>query len=360
MDWTASMSLSDEFGEEINEVLVKAELIKARRQRDSAQNEVVRLTDQLEMTNRALFVVEQAENAKLSPPTWLSPKTPKKSAVTLVVMLSDTHFDEVVLPEEVEGLNAYNREIAVLRLNKWTENVVKLARDYLSGVTYDGIVVMLGGDIFSGDIHEELAQTNEDTMLGSLLYWAEQLSASLSLLGDEFKKVHVASVVGNHGRMTRKPRMKLRAKTNFDWLLAKMIERNFKDDKRFTFQIPEGADVLVEIYGQGHLMTHGDQVSGGGGIGGIYPPIMRMRARKSQRYLATQTNFKTLWLGHWHQYISTPSMIVNGSLKGVDEYAFINNFSFEQPQQALAIVDPQKGITIQAPVFCQDRKKEGW
>jgi hypothetical protein len=53
-------------------------------------------------------------------------------------------------------------------------------------------------------------------------------------------------------------------------------------------------------------------------------------------------------------------MIVNGSMKGVDEYAFINNFSFEQPQQALAIVDPEKGITIQAPVFCQDRKKEGW
>lgn len=353
------MSLADELHND-DEIGVKAELIRTRRQRDSAEKELVRLTEQLEQAQRALFVVESAEGASLAPPKWLSPKAPGKSSVTLVVMLSDTHFDEVVLPEEVDGLNAYNREIAVLRLRKWTTNVVRMARHYLAGVNYDGIVVLLGGDLFSGDIHEELAQTNEDSMLGSLLYWAEQLSASLGLLADEFKKVHVASVVGNHGRMSRKPRMKLRARTNFDWLLSKMLERHFATDKRFTFQIPEAADVLVSIYGQGHLMTHGDQVTGGGGIGGIYPPIMRLRARKAQRYLATNANFQTLWLGHWHQYISTPSLIVNGSLKGVDEYAFINNFSFEQPQQALAVVDPEKGITIQAPVFCMDRKKEGW
>ena len=53
-------------------------------------------------------------------------------------------------------------------------------------------------------------------------------------------------------------------------------------------------------------------------------------------------------------------MIVNGSLKGLDEYAYINNFGYEQPQQALALVVPEKGITLQAPVFCMDRKKAGW
>jgi hypothetical protein len=30
------------------------------------------------------------------------------------------------------------------------------------------------------------------------------------------------------------------------------------------------------------------------------------------------------------------------------------------PQQALALVAPDKGITFQAPVFVQDRKREGW
>ena len=348
------MSLKDEIGN------VDTDLIRIRKQRDALNNQNARLTTRLEELEKTLLIVDRVNGVIIDPPSWLSPKKPKSSAATLVVILSDTHFDEVVNANEMEGLNCYNREIAVMRLEKWAQNVVKLSRHYLSGVTYDGVVVILGGDIFTGDIHEELALTNEDTMIGSLLFWSEQVAAAIQLLTDEFKKCYVVSVVGNHGRTTRKPRMKQRFKTNFDYLLAKMVERHFRADKRITFDIPESADALIKIYEHGHLITHGDQVSGGGGIGGIYPPIMRMRARKQARYLATGKSFQTLWLGHWHQYISTPSMIVNGSLKGFDEYAMLMGFGHETPQQALAIVTPERNITIQAPVFCLDRKKEGW
>jgi hypothetical protein len=353
-------------GDEISAVsdgseMLRAEVLKVRRERDSAISEMARIATQLEQVRRTLDVVEQVENAKIQPIKWLQPQAKTKaSAATLVLMLSDLHLDEIVEPEEVDGLNAYNRTIAVLRMKRWSQNVIKMARHHLAGMKYDGVVLMLGGDIFSGDIHEELKETNEDTMLGSLLYWAEQIASAIDLLAGEFKKVHIAAVAGNHGRTTRKPRMKLRARTNFDWLLAKMLERHFADDRRITFQIPESSDALIAIYDTHHLLTHGDQTQGGGSIGGIYPPIMRMRARKAQRYLATGASFQTLWLGHWHQYLPSPSMVVNGSMKGYDEYAYISNFSFEQPQQALAIVAPEKGITIQAPIFCVDRKSEGW
>ena len=179
-----------------------------RKQRDQLARQNQQLTEKVTELEEVLGIVERAESALLEPPMWLAPAKPKKSSATLVVMLSDTHFDEVVNPDEMEGLNAYNREIAVMRLERWTQNVIKLARHYLSGVTYDGIVIVLGGDIFTGDIHEELTITNADTMLGSLLFWSEQLSASIDLLAGEFKKCHVVSVVGNHGRTTRKPRMK--------------------------------------------------------------------------------------------------------------------------------------------------------
>ena len=339
---------------------IKLELDALKKRDSLSAREIQKLNEQVNKLTRTIESSEQILAQDLHPPTWLKPAKPKKSSATLVVMLSDTHFDEVVVPEEVDFLNAYNRTIATMRLQRWTENIIKVSRHYLSGVTYDGVFLILGGDIFSGDIHEELHDTNADTMLGSLLYWSEQLTASISLLAEEFGKVHITSVVGNHGRTTRKPRMKLRVKTNYDWLVTKMIERYFEKDKRVTFQIPEGADSLVSIYGYGQLITHGDQASGGGGIGGIWPPIMRLKARKAQRYLATGSNFQTMWCGHWHQLVQTPSLIINGSLKGVDEYAFINNFSFEQPQQALAVITPERGITIQAPIFCADRKAEGW
>jgi len=85
-----------------------------------------------------------------------------------------------------------------------------------------------------------------------------------------------------------------------------------------------------------------------------------MRAKKAQWYLTTGQQFDTLWLGHWHQYLPSPSMVVNGTMKGYDEYAFVSNFSYEPPQQALAVVAPEKGITIHAPIFCVDRRREKW
>jgi hypothetical protein len=139
-----------------------------------------------------------------------------------------------------------------------------------------------------------------------------------------------------------------------------MVERYFTDDKRVSFVIPTSPDAWIQIYSHGHLITHGDQVHGGGGIGGIYPPIMRMRAKKEQKYLQTGQNFRTLWMGHWHTYLGTPHLVINGSLKGWDEFASIMGFGFEPPQQALAIVTPERNITVQAPIFCQDRKREGW
>lgn len=348
------------FNDDINGEM-KKEQSRLRQERDQAINELQKQEEELSSLRKALDTVQRLEQSDLQPPNWLLPRERQRAqASTLVAMLSDLHLDEVVLPEEVDGLNAYNRNIAEIRLRAWTVNTIKMARAHLAGLRYDGFVLLLGGDIFSGDIHEELSETNEDTMIGSLLFWSEQIATAVGMLADEFKKVHIAAVAGNHGRTTRKPRAKLRARTNYDWLLAKMLERHFATDKRITFQIPESSDCLVSIYGRGHLLTHGDQAHGGSGIGGIYPPIMRLRARKAQRYLAVDWSFDTLWLGHWHQYLPSPSLIINGSMKGYDEYAYINNFQHEQPQQALAVVTSHRGIILQAPVFCADRKRESW
>jgi hypothetical protein len=53
-------------------------------------------------------------------------------------------------------------------------------------------------------------------------------------------------------------------------------------------------------------------------------------------------------------------VLINGSLKGYDEYAWNNSFSFEQPQQALFLVTPEHGASFHMPIRCMDRKAEGW
>jgi predicted phosphodiesterase len=342
----------------------------------SAQAAEARHDDQRALKDaRARLRDEQALTARLErelgilakvgqrsrPPAWL--KSPKRSTGnhgTPWLFLSDLHLDEVVRGPEVLGVNAYNRSIAEARLARTFESTVKIARDYWNGVSYDGIVCGLGGDIFSGSIHEELTETNEDTMLGSLDHWIDPLAAGISLLAEEFGKVHVPVVVGNHGRTTRKPRHKKRVRDNFDWFIGKALERIFAADERVTFAVSESADLIVPSYGRTVLVTHGDQASGGAGIGGIWPPIMRLDARKRQRNAAVNLPYDLIVMGHWHQLVFGKGFIVNGSLKGYDEYAFDNNFGFEPPAQALWVMTPEHGMTFTSPVFPQDRKAEGW
>lgn len=325
----------------------KADLAIARKQLNELRADETSLLARLELFEKPLG----------KPPAWLTPKRPKKSTATVLVMLSDLHLDEVVEPAEIDNANAYNRKIAEQRLQRWTEKVLEMSRDYVAGIAIDGAVVCLGGDLISGDIHEELAETNETTSLGTVVYWAPLLANALQMLADYFGKVHVPCVVGNHGRTTRKPRMKLRVKTNLDWLLCTMIANQLVADERITWDIPESADCLFEIYDTKILLTHGDQIRGGGaGLGGLFAPLFRFKAKKR-----VNTEFDLLMLGHFHTLILAPTagFVCNGSLKGPDEFSRLMNFPDEEPQQAFLVCTPEHGLSIQAPIFVK-HPKEKW
>jgi hypothetical protein len=276
-------------------------------QMQTARSEVKERDAQIIRLERELGIVDHLAK-RTAPPTWLAaPKKSKAHRGTPWLLLSDLHLDEVVEPAEVLGVNAYNRRIAEMRLEATFKTAVKITRDYWSGVTYDGIVCALAGDIFSGSIHEELKDTNEDTILGSLDHWIEHIAAGIGLLAEAFGKVHCPVVVGNHGRMSRKSRAKQRARDNFDWFLGRALQRMFHSDSRVTFDVSESADLMVPSYSRQVMVTHGDQASGGAGIGGIWPPIMRLDARKRQRNAAVDQPYDLMVLGHWHTLTLGPS-----------------------------------------------------
>lgn len=335
-------------GAVIQEITVLSRnLSKAKTERNILKAQVKELEADLEQAEIRSHLFAGLDAHDYKPPTWLTKKGKRDSGVVCTI-LSDTHFDEVVKPEEIQHLNEYNREIAVKRLETYFQKIVLLTSEYITGLNYEGCVLFLGGDIFSGDIHEELSQTNEDTMLGSVIFWTEQIAAGINLLAEHFKYVHVPCVVGNHGRRTRKPRAKLRARDNFDWFLAQTLQQRFSDNKKVTFDVATGADLIVDVQDTRYLLTHGDQARGGSGIGGIWPPLMKLVARKRNN-----VDFDYMVLGHFHQLIMAPSsgFLLNGSLKGYDEYASTENFAFEIPQQALWINVPKKGVLWQTALL---------
>ena len=58
---------------------------------------------------------------------------------------------------------------------------------------------------------------------------------------------------------------------------------------------------------------------------GALGPIIRGDHRKRSRNAQIDMEYDTMLCGHWHQLIQIERLIVNGSLKGYDEYAYSNN-----------------------------------
>lgn len=295
----------------------------------------------------------------LAPPQWtLEGKTKEPVQGIPTLMLSDLHWGEVVQPDQVNGLNEYNLEIAQTRLRNTILNTIDLCFNHLRSRQYPGIVLALGGDLFSGEIHDELAQTNEKPTMVLLFDLFDQLVAAINTLREAFGRVFVVCTYGNHGRTTIHNNFKDAAFNNFDWVLCNMLERHFKmsGEKNVQFLIPNSFDTLYRVYDTTYLLTHGDRLGtgGGGGLIGIIGPVIRGSHKVLDQYAQMGINIDKMLIGHFHQYLpGLPNVLVNGSLKGYDEYAMGNRFTPEAPQQALWITHHERGITHHVPVFAE-------
>lgn len=318
------------------------------------------LTQQLDLLSRI-------QGAKATPPKWLTPKESRRGHhATAFLQITDTHFEEVIRPEEIDYLNAYDREIAGLRLKKCINQFIVLMRDYHKGVTYDGVCMPMTGDIFSGNIHDELKENNVSTLFDGLLYWVDPMVAAIRLIADEFGKVHIPCAAGNHGRMTKKPIAKRYAKDNLDWLFYCILARQFADDKRVTFQVADGISAQWSVYETRFLAEHGNNgFNGGNGISGIFSSLMLGQHRKTRKQIAMQKPYDVLVLGHFHQFVRTSSVIVGPALKGYDEYASSKNYEPAQQHpdssaQAYWLVTPEHGVCEADVIWCADRAAEKW
>ena len=305
-----------------------------------------------------------ASVAETATPKWMLKTTAPDSAPGVpTLFLSDLHWGEVVHPSQINGVNKYNVAVAKQRLRHVGDRAVRLLEILSPKMEYPGLVVPLGGDMISGNIHDELTATNEINSMPAVLDLFEELAGLLAVLADTFGKLFVPCVSGNHGRDTHKIWSKDRHATSFDWLLYCFLAKHFATDKRITFMIPDGPDAYFKVYGHRYLLTHGDQFRGGDGMIGALGPIIRGDHKKRSRNAQIDMEYDTLLLGHWHQLIHLNRLIVNGSLKGLDEYAYSNNFPFEIPQQALWITHPVHGITFRAPVYADKARtpaKTAW
>lgn len=334
------------------------------------ENRELRL--ELEATSKALKELrkiagfyEAARSEPIRVAEWrANPHPGHGHRVTVMSQCADWHIGEVVEPDEVLYLNAFNEKIVYQRIEKWFRKTVELPRTYVNGVTIEGLVVPATGDLFTGEIHEELTETNYERVLESVLNAQEPILSGLEMLGREYAgNVEVNAVVGNHGRLRDKPVFKGRVYDNLEWLFWSVVRDRLKDrGSSVIVNVSTSMDMNIEVYGRNYLLTHGDQFKGGTGISGAFAPLSLGAHRKGKRQDIAGVPMKRMVIGHMHQLINIPGVIMGGCLKGYDEYAFGLNLPPDPDgaSQAMWITSPEREQVLWMPIYLQDREAEGW
>lgn len=270
--------------------------------------------------------------------------------------LSDLHWGEIVDPSQVGGVNEYNMSIARSRLKDVAASSIRLLEILSPQFRYPGLVLNLGGDLVNGNLREEMTATNEENIMPVLIDVFENIGSFIETMVEKFGKVFIPCVCGNHGRSTIKTWSSDRHATSFEWLIYCLLAKRFSADSRITFLIPNGVDANYRIYHHRFLLNHGDAFRGGDGVIGVLGPVIRGDYKKRARNAQINQEYDTMIIGHFHQYVHLSKLIINGSLIGYNEYAYINSFPFEAPQQALFLTHPKFGITYRMPVYAAKRE----
>ena len=328
--------------------------------RDKLIRDIRRDNDTADTIRQTIFGLAEHDP---EPPRWVhslgGPSTHRGGPVTI---WSDWHHGEVIDPSQVGGVNKFNAEISKRRAQKLVDTTVDLCFNHMGSASkvYPGIVICLGGDMISGNIHEELAETNDRTSWQSVNDLTDTLAGCIDTMATKFGKVFLPCVVGNHGRATHKPRLKSAVFHSYDWGIYCNLARHFRGNKHVQFMIPNETDARFDVFGHRYLLTHGDNlgVKGGDGIIGAIGPIMRGSIKVHSSEAEIGRDFDTIIMGHWHQYITLPGLIVNNSLKGYDEYARLRlRAKYSRPSQALWFTHPQHGVTAHWQVYLEPKLK---
>lgn len=328
---------------------VRADLVVARR-----TAEMRGLRNQIEALRRANRQLEDELRVATAWPTVartaFAIRTSKKSAseATAVVLASDWHCEERVTKQQVNGLNEFNLRIFEQRAKAFFQNSLKLLRKERQNAEIKTVVLAVLGDMISGNIHADLAESNQlgtmdavalaqDTLAGGLAYWLRE-QADLNIV--------VVMTDDNHSRITHKPRVSTSHANSLAWLMGHSLQREFKNEARVTFVRERAYHSYLKIHNTTVRFHHGHAINYQGGVGGITIPVHKAISAWNKARHADLDCF-----GHFHQLFNGPNFSVNGSLVGWNPYAISIKADFQPPQQSFILIDAKHGRSGTFPIW---------
>lgn len=325
--------------------------VEATRDQNAAlrqkNKELARHVDELQKT---LDVALNLKNTKIKTSEIKKKHSDGTSESVAVVLISDLHVDERVLKHEVNGLNEYNPDIARERVHTVFENALKLVKMAQLDSHIDTVVFGFLGDMISGSIHDELAETNslEPAFAVRLAYQVLREGIDYVANDESIKNIIIRCHSGNHGRMTDKNRNgQNEAGNSLEYILYQFLADTYEGTK-VKVEVPEASMSYMNILSTELRFMHGHTIKYQGGVGGPTVPINRNIPRWDRGHRADIT-----LMGHLHTFLDGGNFMVNGSVIGTTAYSM--KFGHEQPRQTFFMVThalgKPRGKTLVAPIW---------
>lgn len=236
---------------------------------------------------------------------WEPPVLPRKDTrkslpeEVCVIHLSDTQIGKLT--------RSYDSNIASKRIKHFGDTIEKLVTSKRASSRVNKAVLMIGGDIVEGETifpHQPWC-VDSDLWDQAIKVAPKILSDLIVHLASVFREVHVSSVPGNHGRSQPK-NAGASPRTNFDMIstqITRLMVSNVYKSNRVSWDIDHDEFYsVIPVFDHNILLIHGDQISGGGGLGG-YP--LTGLARKVAGWTGSiEEDWQYIFLGHFHRPMS--------------------------------------------------------
>lgn len=333
-----------------------AELARLRAEIASYRKRYTAALAQIDRERERADALGSLQGIKPTPPTkTANGRKRTKHSATAVLMLSDVHCEERVLPETVNGENDYSLDVCQLRLSELEERFIDCLQHERHQADIDRVLIWLGGDFLTGHIHPDCVEVAQLSPMNATRWIAERLRGLIDRIAANARSVVVCTNAGNHGRSTEKNRIATELDHSWEQLMYFTLAREEKN-KNVEWRIAEGHLGYVDLDGFLVRTTHGHSIKYNSGVFGLALPASKKIAQWDAGRRADLTIF-----GHYHSWgwLRGARYIANGSVIGHSPYAE-RVASPERPCQGMAIIDHgRKEVTRAYPLFCDRDLRKG-
>ncbi len=331
-------TLADDVAEQlasVEQLQADAELARLRSEVASLKGRYKAALAQIDRERERADALGSLRGIKASPLTKaVKGKKRARHSATAVLMLSDVHCEERVLPETVNGENDYSLDVCQLRLAELEERFLDCLQHERNQADIDRVLIWLGGDFITGHIHPDCAEVAQLSPMNATRWIAERLRALINTIAANVGSVIVCTNAGNHGRSTEKNRIATELDHSWEQMMYFTLARE-ETNTNVRWQIAEGHLGYVDLDGFLIRHCHGHAIRYAGGVYGLALPASKKIATWDAGRKADLTIF-----GHYHSWgwLRGARYIANGSVIGHSPYAD-RIASPERPCQGMAIID---------------------